>query len=301
MSLKEKLMNSASGFTAADLALLAGDTPDLLDRDRPKASLMQPNSPELVQGDKYVKGATAGGFVIPYGEDRIPVPSFTFILLKLEKAFNEYLPGHGSFVTPHVVKPPDAVWKNALRDGVEKTGLVRLNGNSVVETISALILIDVRQPAAFDFYRSALVVGRDLGKKAHRLRVNIDGAEYRSYTLGKWQMSSVLEKDSDHRWFKPVVTPLGKLGEPDGPTIEEWRLAQKLRLSLKAGELDWTPEGIEPPAPPAELPAPPAEWPIARRATSARELRGSRGDRDTPPPVTEYDGPDSEPSYSDLF
>jgi hypothetical protein len=306
MSFKEELMNSTSGLTAADAALLTGDTPDLLDRDRPKVSLIQTNSPELVPGEKrHVAGAVAGGFVIPHGDERKPVSGFTFMLLKLERVFNEYQPGRGSFVAAHAEKPRGAVWLDAKRDGVEKTGLVLQNGNRVVETISAYILIDGRQPGVFDFYSTALSIGRDLGKQAYRLRVNIDGTEHRSYTLGKWRMGSTLEKKDNDRYFKPVVTLLGKLGEPEGPTIEAWRFAQKLRLSLKAGNPDWVPaEAIEPPPPPRE------EWPahpanIADRS-GPRGLINRRAERseieasaDRAPLPEAYDGPDSR--YGDSF
>jgi hypothetical protein len=233
------MLQNDVGLTPDDLALIAGDSPDLAVRAKSKVTLCQTNSPELAPGDKrQVKGATVGSFVVPSGDERVAVDHVDFIVVGFSHYFDEYLPSRGPYVATHLKKPPGAIWLNAKRDKVEKTGLWLPNGNRVVEVILAyLLLLPDRQGASFAFYGSGFPIGRDLSDRAASLKATIGAESVSACTLGKWRLTATFEKDteSDHRWCEPAVTLIGKLGEPKGPTVAEWRLARTLRRAIKDG------------------------------------------------------------------
>jgi hypothetical protein len=135
---------------------------------------------------------------------------------------------------------------------------------------------------AFPIVRDSLVI------RAERLRVRVEGAdgkpeELKGCTLGKFRFASRIEKKA-FEYPVPVITLAGKLGDKDGPTLEEWRQTKALRKVLKEGG-DWAPviDHFEPPEPPPEaLPKP--------------DIRSGKGAwNDNAPPVEGYDGPDDGP------
>jgi hypothetical protein len=226
------------GLTPDDLALVAGDSPDLAVRARSKITLVQNNSPELVSDDKrYVKGAQVGWFAVPSGDERVAVEKVDFIGVGFSHYYDEYLPerGPGSYVRPHLTKPPGAVWLDAKRDGVKKTGLWLPSGNRLVEVILAYMVLNGGQGASFAFYGSGFPVGRDLSDRASTLKATVGTSSVHTCTVGKWRLTATFERDGDMRWCKPAVALLGKLGEPKGPTVDEWRQAQTLRRAVKDG------------------------------------------------------------------
>jgi hypothetical protein len=286
-------------FTDEDRALIEGDTPDLVIRERAKIVLVQPSSKELIFGDRrFVTGAAAGVFVIPRGGLRVPVACFAFVPIGFDKVFNEYLPNRGNFVAPHLEKPADAIWLDARRDGVEKTGLVRPNGNRVVETITVFVLLDGDVGASFEFYGSSLAIGRDFAGFAQRQKGIGGFAEAHGYAVGKFKMTSFLEKSGDLRWFKPAATLLGVLGEADGPPIEKWRLAQTLRRQGFKQGVNWMPlEALSPPEPPDdETPARDGVVDLSKRGAIDIGTGKGRWPRavETPPPPDRYEGPDDD-------
>ena len=150
-------------------------------------------------------------------------------LVGFTRSFLEWLAGRGGFVAPHAEKPADAVWlEQGGRDltwdledvGVEKAGFWRANGNKVEDTILALraprlIGLAAAIAGVLDLRSTALAVGRDLGDRAQRLKV--EGEAIKGVILGKWEVTSRLEQRNDYRWYLPGVTLLGKLGEKEGP------------------------------------------------------------------------------------
>jgi hypothetical protein len=284
-------------LTAADRTLVEGDGVDLPIYEKSRAGIVQTNSPELVRdptNKRFIDGAAAGDFFAFFGEHKTFFKGPTGFLCQVigfSHAFNEYLPGHGPFVTAHDEKPGDAQW---LKIGVPKEGLYRVNGdglpgNHIVEIVYAYLLIGGRG-AVYPFYGTACPIGHDFASRAQRLhvKVEIDGKieEVRGPTLGKFQFTSYLDKKGDKRWYKPNVTCACKLGEVGGVTIEEWRRAQRLRQAFKRG-LDWAPlEALDPPTPPAEA-LPPRQGSI--------EVRSDKDVwRDNAPPPDRYDGPDDD-------
>jgi hypothetical protein len=229
-------MSENARLTPEDRALAEGDAPDLVSRDRKKVTLVQTNSPELVVGDRrYVEGARAGGFVIPCGDTRVPVASVEFVAVGFAKRWDEYFPARGQFVDTYPVRPADAVWLDAKRDNVEKTGLWRRNGNRVVEVVACYMLLGSADGGVFDFYGGAFPIGRAFSDRAGSMKATVGGDEIHSCTVAQWGMTSNYRKEGDRRWFEPVVSLLGKLGEPKGPTIAQWRTAQTLRRAFRDG------------------------------------------------------------------
>jgi hypothetical protein len=224
------------GLTPEDIALAEGDAPDLAIRARSKIILVQSNSPELVPGDKrHVPGAQVGWFIVPKGDERVAVDHVDFIAVGFSHYFDEYLPNRGPYVETHLKKPPEAIWLNAKRDNVEKTGLWLPNGNRVVEVILTYMMLNGGQGGSFAFFGSGFPVGRDLSDRAASLEAVAGTGSVHTCTVGKFRLTSTFEKDGDLRWCKPYVALLGKLGEDKGPTIAEWRQAQTLRRAVKDG------------------------------------------------------------------
>jgi hypothetical protein len=244
-----KLMNTMLQLSVSDKALISGEAaPDLPSQGPPLIRLLQPNSPELTPGaEEYLARAQAGDFGIPHEGERLLVKGgegFRFQVIGFSRNFVEWLPDRGGFVAAYLDKPSAAHWLDA---GMSKPGLYRTNGNKVEETIYCHMLTG-GFGATYGFRSTALVVGRDLRDRAQRLKV--EGEEIRGMILGKWLMTSRLERQAAYRWFRPSIALVGKFGDPPpkGPTLAEVRLAATLRKSFRGG-LPWAPE---PPAPPAE-------------------------------------------------
>jgi hypothetical protein len=131
---------------------------------------------------------------------------------------------------------------------------------------------------------------KELVIRAERLRtkVEIDGKieDVRGVTLGAFRFTTAFEKKV-YTYPVPVLTLVGKLGEANGPTLEEWRHLQRLRQAFKQG-LDWMPQdAIDPPAPPEALPASPGKGSI--------DIRSGHGAWDDgAPPHTDYEGPEDD-------
>ena len=239
---------------------------DLASKGPLQIKILQQNSPEVTAGaDGYLgEHARPGMLAVPHDGEWILVKGDVGLDLRLvafTRSFLEWLAGRGGFVASHAEKPADAVWLDKggrhptwdLEDvGVDKAGFWRANGNKVEETILAHGLVDRIGLAAaiagvLGFRSTALAVGRDLGDRAQRLKV--EGEAIKGVILGKWKVTSRLEQRNDYRWYLPGVTLLGKLGEKEGPTLAEVMTAARLRQAFKEG-LPWAPEPPEPPPPP---------------------------------------------------
>jgi hypothetical protein len=223
-----------------------------------------------------------------------------FLLAALDLDNPEYGPdtdaGRGKYVTSHGVNmPADAKWLN-ISNGVKKAGYYRPSGTKVVPTVTAYMLVE-GYGCTFAFYGSAFKVGKDLAVQAQRLRAMVgtegeDGktaeiVEVRGCALGKWRMTSVIEKKGDFRYPLPAVTFLGKLGDKSGagPTLDQWRSLQRLRQAFKQG-LDWAPrEAIDWPVPPPKIE-------IEAPRSGSVNVRSGQDAWDIPPPPYCYDGPD---------
>jgi hypothetical protein len=95
-------------------------------------------------------------------------------------------------------------------------------------------------------------------------------------------MTSRLKEDDTRRWFLPVIEYLGKLGQPNGPSLASvMELAQLRKTFLAGGKPALEIEG--PPAPPALPKSPsydgpidgPIDGPPSRRRTIATPMTTS--------------------------
>jgi hypothetical protein len=277
-------------LTAADSAWgdEGHDTPFV---ERQSMLLMYATSPDLVVGGpRFVFGARVGGYVVPQGDKRVAFNNgVLFHPIGFRLSHPEYTVDlgdtRGVYVGDHGVEPPeDMRWFKAGEANVAKPGYYRVNGglpgNKVTPTITAFGLVN-GFGVSFAMYRSAFNVGKDLVIRAERLRVKAEGeggqsGELKGCVLGMFKFGSRLEKMGPHNVPLPTATLVGKLGEANGPTLEQWRLAKQLRAAFKEGG-DWTPmEVIEPPAPPPE-------------ALPHRSDSGARSvvDENNPPPAVD--------------
>jgi hypothetical protein len=283
----DEVEKNKMNLTPQQRALLESvSIPDVALGGLPQIRLLQSNSPQLLDtpetsGNLYLKGAMAGGFDVPGPEGRLFIPGspgFHYGIFGFDHVFVEYeTQADGSLQRvgePYAEKPKDAQW---LEDASGRRVCQRDNGNPVQEHIGCLMKIEpTNQVGIYVFSKTALRIGRELANAAQRLRVDgLDGVK--GAVLGRFRMSSRLEKKGDRRWFLPVWTLVGKLGQPGGPSLETVLELAEMRKAFKAGmppALE-----IEPPAPPAPSSideAPPLDEPL-----------------DGPPPPEGYDSPDN--------
>ena len=131
-------------------------------------------------------------------------------------------------------------------------------GRVVQESRNAFMKVEeTGQLGFYRFSKTALPIGRDLTNRAQVLSVEgLDGVK--GSVLGRYRMTSRLEKKDNRRWHLPVIEYLGKLGQPDGPSLASVMELAKMRKTFLAGlppalEIEGPPE---PPSPPLEIDGP---------------------------------------------
>jgi hypothetical protein len=235
-------------MSASDLALTAGDSPDLPTTGGAYAKLLAALSRELdTSSDNYLPNAHAGDFAIFTSDGTIVVPGATGFIgqtLAFERPWIEYLEGEEPI--RHLKKPPGVIFVYRGERGAEQPGTYQIKadgtvGNRVTETLIAYLLIKepkIDEVVSLNFTKTALrKSGNNFQNTAQQLAVRIgpDGLQWvTGCTLGKFRITSRIAEDDNRRWHVPKVVLLGKLGEEGGPTIEEWRTAQGLRMAAKA-------------------------------------------------------------------
>jgi hypothetical protein len=230
--------------------------PDLKFQDQQQAmSLLQALSPQALVGDpRYVKNARPGTFIGRLGDDLVVLVEFIFQAIAFLLTHPEFAPDQKAPVMDHGERlPPEARFHYA-HEGYARSGHYLPNGNMVVPTITALMLVilDGRQHAsAFRFSHSAFPIGKEFATRAARLKGTAEGETVRVCTAGKYSMTAVRETKNGRTYFVPKSTLLGVVGEPAGPTLAQFRFADELRRAFKQGE-DWA--SLEPPEPPPLLP-----------------------------------------------
>ena len=245
-------------LTPYERELLKGvSIPDLALGELPSIKLLQSNSQDLLNSPDnpwYLEGAMAGGFAVPGREGRIFLPSppgFHACIFAFGREWIEgELDAEGEFQQvgePHAVKPTDAIWRKDPVTG--KKVFKRDNGRLIREHINCLMKVEeTGQIGRYVFSKTALRVGRELANASQRLKV--DGLDnVRGCVLGRYRWTSRLEKQDTRRWFLPVQTLAGKLGQPGGPSLGTVLELAELRKTFKAG----MPPSLEiegPPEPP---------------------------------------------------
>lgn len=212
------------------------DKPDLEARRRP-SKLLQALSPELASGSDWPE-ARAGDFIITHEdgcEELVPrVPGVTMQPVAFVTKFMEWPAERGARTAPideHDFAPLDTEWIDV---GGRKACMRMSAGTRIEKTIFAHALVDGFK-TTFAFKSTAYDAGERLGRDADKVRVEVDGETVR-VCGALYRLTSELERKQGYTWYGPRYTKLGILGEANGPTIEQVRLARDLRFEFKAEE-----------------------------------------------------------------
>ena len=239
--------------------------------------------------ETFLKGAVAGGFIVPHREGRIfqPIPpGIRFQIFGWATVWHVYEKrpdGSNQRIGSYPEKPSDAIWRE---DASGKRACLDDDGNSVVETLGCFMrLATTGQIGRFDFSKTAKRVGNELATRSQRLSIK-DG-DLKGSVLGLFQMTTRLEVQGARRWFLPVPILLGKMGEKHGPSIDDVIACAQLRQAFKEG------------APLPELPETPA---LAAPSRGSRPVitSGRQALANPEPPTAaaaEYAGPDEIDDY----
>jgi hypothetical protein len=280
---------TSSTLTPEQRALIAGvAAPDVPGKPLPPIKIAQSNSPELLDSpdnEACLPGAVAGGFIVPNREGRVFQPSppgIRFQIFGWATVWHVYErrpDGSNQRIGSHPEKPQGAMWRE---DGTGKRACLDDDGNSVVETLGCFMrLAGSGQIGRFDFSKTAKPIGDELATRSQRLSTK-DG-DLKGSVLGLFQMTTRLKVDGARRWFLPVPNLLGKMGEKNGPSVDDVIACAQLRQAFKEG------------APLPETPEPQAIAAPARQAgprpviTSGRQALANPEPQ--PPPPSEYAGP----------
>jgi hypothetical protein len=238
--------------------------------------LLQSNSPEVSRRDpKYVQGAEAGDFCF-HGKEQPIVQGevgFGMLPLAIKRLWVEWLPGRAGFVAQHAEKPLEAHY-----DQDENGRLIlrmTASGNVIEETFylicaiaAANRLIDGDDVWALSLRSTGITVLRNkFVAPLNKLRIDVNGVRKQPPIFGsKWRVLSERTGNQEGSWFTYRFTLLGKVGDPEGPTEEEFQIGCDLHQSFA----------------PSALPAPPAASGRDRRARSPLRADAGRISRPRP-------------------
>ena len=272
-------MDDLSKLTPEQLAMLRDvSDPDLPIAGLPSIYTVQTNSrvlidmPELGAANPYIPGAMAGGFVVPNREGHVFMPNppgFVFSIFAFTKDFAifEILPDNKGlrFIESHPEMPEGAGWK----PGPEGKRICRDSQGRVVQEFRN-VFMRVEETGQLGFYRfnkTAFNIGKDITNRAQVLSVEgLNGVK--GPVLGRYKMTSFLKKEDNRRWYLPAIEYLGKLGQPNGPSLASVMELAQLRKTFLAGlpmlKASQPVEALDPPAPGRnEGEAPPIDGPPA--------------------------------------
>jgi hypothetical protein len=212
------------------------DGRDLEPRGPRLSGILQAMSQELTPGSKYLPGAKVGDIKVCFEDGSTEVFSngVSIITLMFAERVVEWAP-RGSMTPPitHYRMPLDAEWRevNGRRACIRSS-----TGNRCERTIYQFGLVNGFR-VTFVHRSTGFKTGQDLGEELARIKVPVDGAM--THVCGaKYRLYSELTPPNDRgeRWYALCYTRLGVLGEPNGPTIEEVRIARDIRAELRAEE-----------------------------------------------------------------
>ena len=232
-----KAVTKHEDLTPEDRALITGVQERDLPPPPPKLiQLLQPNSMKLLE---QITDSKAGDFAVPFEGEHILFRGATgvpFIPIGFENWFIEWGQGRSGYVDSHAKKPRDALWRDARDSADGKAGYVRENGNRIEDSLLChMLVLSGAAPirGTFSFRSTARAAGGEFESKAERLKVDSEGLG--GLVVGKWVMRAKIERVGDYRWFTPTLELAGKLREANGPSLEQVRIAAKLRAEFRAG------------------------------------------------------------------
>jgi hypothetical protein len=217
---------------------LAALVADISGADLPPAppkltALIQAGSADLLD---QLEGAAAGDFAVPVPDGYRLVKGATGLIVipvYFNVAWVEWGADRSGLIDVHPMKPHDAKWFSIDDSPTGKAGFHNADGNKLEQTVywSSLVTGDEPSPMTFAFRSSSFNIGRDFAASAERAR-SLDG-KLTGAVVGKWKLTSKVEKKLDFRWHIPVLTRLGVFGQESGPTAAEMQMAAELRQGFK--------------------------------------------------------------------
>jgi hypothetical protein len=183
---------------------------------RKKIRLLQ----EKDEGSKWCPaGARAGQYLI----DEVPCANFIWTPVKFLDTFIEWGVDGNRFFHTHYALPDDAKWDSKARC------YFRTNGNSVEEAAEIVGLIN-REAYWQSFSKGALNVARSANAQALTLAVETNDEPVQLPFYGtSWEVGSFGKEGSNGKtYFQPTYKLHGIVGEPDGPSGDEFDLGHRL-------------------------------------------------------------------------
>ena len=252
--------------------------------------------------NKFVEGAAPGLISLRFSTDEAKAAkSFDFTPFALDQFFRVYEPSHaaeqGDYIETLTKKPPEAKWREGT-DG--RRHCLFADGREVKETKIVYLIVD-RRIIAFTAYSRALKPINDMIDRAGRLSgkypFETDGKveikHFHGPLISKWNMTTLEHRQGAYRWWTPHPMFLGKLGEKNGPSIDEYFFTKQVRENFREGVLLWN----EPTAQTPALKASSASPTLPRRRSVAGESGKDELSEEPPPsaPLPDrYDGPDDD-------
>ena len=242
----------------------ADDFGDFPSKGPPRSGVTQQTSKDLdPESPRYVAGAQAGSIVLRYGvgDDEV-TRAFDFTPFAAKSYFSVYEPDRGiergAYVETLSEKPATARWQ---ADDIGRQRCLLPNGNEVRETKVIYMIVGHGRPIAFATHASGLRPINEMLDRCARLSVKrsfeVDGkvetVPLRGPIISKWRMTTLEKRQNAYRWWVPNATFLGKLGDPNGPSIEACLFARRVRDDFRQSGF-WTEAASAPTAP--ELPKP---------------------------------------------
>jgi hypothetical protein len=244
-------------FSPEIQALIAAGAKADIEPAKRVGKLLTPVTPEAIAGhDRYVKGATAGMFLLPSGaEDFVladPDKGFTFQAVGAFISFNEWPQerGGGAPIEMHPKRPADCHWLKPPT--VAKEGYYRENGNPVEKTLNVLMAYGFGAPFGVFFpFR-----GKSGYKPAHTAMATAGAAKLPGMKDGNIAVCFVhvtakLIKDGANTYWVPVFGAPIKFGEKGGPDLTQLKRGLELRTRFLETQdtLPWAGEDAAPALP----------------------------------------------------
>jgi hypothetical protein len=193
--------------------------------------------------NKFIAGAAPGKLALRFSVDEAKVvDTFDFMSFATDTYFSIYGPSRGTeqgeYLDTITERPSrtEADWRTG-KDG--RRHWLYHDDREIKETLLTYMIVEGRV-IAFRARASALRPMNDMLDRAGRLwarypvEVNgkVENRLFHDPLISKWRMST-FEHRKGFRYWTPLPTLLGKLGEAHGPSFEEYLFARQARDSFR--------------------------------------------------------------------
>ena len=251
MSGLENLKNSSS-IVPYRLEQPLSDDDDFSDfplKGPPLSNVIALTGKELDPGaiNKFIAGAAPGKLALRFSVDEAKVvDAFDFMSFATDTYFSIYGPSRGTeqgeYLETITERPSrtEADWRPGKDD---RRHWFYHDGREIKETLLIYMIVDGRV-IAFRARSSALRPMKDMLNRAGRLsarypvEVNgkVENQLFHGPLISKWRMSTFEHREA-FRYWTPLPTLLGKLGEAGGPSFEEYLFARRARETFRQNGL----------------------------------------------------------------